>query len=86
MAKMLSVVQAIQPFPGSSLISEISGPEVPAAALEARRSSSRRGMSWTPMEKRGRRRWGGAVGARRSLTARGILDNTERSYTLNSVS
>jgi len=29
---------------------------------------------------------GGAVGARRSLTARGILDSTERSYTLNSVS
>ena len=54
MARMLSVVQAIQPFPGSSLTSECSKPGVAAAALEARRSSSRSGISWTPIEKRGR--------------------------------
>lgn len=81
MARMLSVVQAIQPQPGSSLSSTTEGSGEAAAALEARRSSSRRGMSCTPMEKRGRRRWGGAVGERRSETARGMLERTERSYT-----
>jgi hypothetical protein len=45
MARMLSVVQAIQPLPGSSLSPESSEPGVAAAALEARRSSSRSGMS-----------------------------------------
>jgi hypothetical protein len=82
MARMLSVVQAIQPQPGSSLISEFSEPGVAAAALEARRSSSRSGMSWTPMEKRGRSLCGGAVDARRSLTARGMFERMERSYTV----
>lgn len=83
---MLSVVQAIQPLPGSSLTSECSELGVAAAALDARRSSSRSGMSWTPIEKRGRSRCGGAVDARRSLTARGIFERTERSYTLKFVS
>jgi len=54
MARILSVVQAIHPFPGSSLNSKCSEPGVAAASLDARRSSSRSGMSWTPMEKRGR--------------------------------
>ncbi len=45
MARMLSVVQAIHPQPGSSLGSECSDPGVAAAALEARRSSSRSGIS-----------------------------------------
>jgi len=81
MARMLSVVQAIQPQPGSSLSSTTEGLDEAAAALEARRSSSRKGMSCTPMEKRGRKRWGGAVGERRSETARGMLEMTERSYT-----
>ena len=81
MARILSVVQAIQPLPGSSLSSGCSEPVVAAAALEARRSSSRSGMSWTPIENRGRSLWGGAVGASRSLTARGMLESTERSYT-----
>ena len=54
MASILSVVQAIQPLPGSSLSSGCSEPGVAAAALEARRSSSRSGMSWTPIENSGR--------------------------------
>jgi hypothetical protein len=83
MARMLSVVQAIQPLPGSSRGSDCSEPGVAAAALEALRSSSRSGMSWTPMEKRGRSLWGGAVDARRSVTARGMFESTERSYTGN---
>ena len=86
MARMLSVEQAIQPLPGSSRNSECSEPGVAAAALAARRSSSRSGMSWTPIEKRGRSLWGGAVGARRSLTARGMFERTERSYTAKAVS
>lgn len=86
MARMLSVVQAIHPLPGSSLSSEGSEPGVAAAALDARRSSSKSGMSWTPIEKRGRSLCGGAVDAKRSLTARGMLESTERSYTLEFVS
>jgi hypothetical protein len=86
MARMLSVVQAIQPLPGSSLSSDCSEPGIAAAALEARRSSSRSGMSWIPMEKSGRSLWGGAVDARRSVTARGMFESTERSYTEKSVS
>ncbi len=86
MARMESVVQAIQPQPGSSLSSGMEGTgELAAAAavaFDARRSSSRRGMSCTPIEKSGRRRWGGAVGERRSDTARGMLERTERSYTV----
>ena len=81
MASILSVVQAIHPFPGSSLISECSEPGVTADALEARRSSSRSGMSWTPMQKRGRSRWDGELEARRLLTAKGMLERTEMSYT-----
>ena len=54
---------------------------VVAAAFDARRSSSRSGMSWTPIEKRGRSLWGGAIGERMSETARGMLERTERSYT-----
>lgn len=80
-ARIESVVHAIQPQPSLSRASDVSEPGVVTAALEIRRSSSRRGMSWTPIEKRGRRRWGGAVEARRSSTASGILDKTERSYT-----
>lgn len=45
MARMLSVVQAIQPHPGSSLFSDISDPGVAVAAFAARRSSSKRGIS-----------------------------------------
>lgn len=82
MARMLSVVQAIQPLPESLSLSSV--PEEAArAAREARRSSSKSGMSWTPIEKRGRNLWGGALGTRRSVTARGMLERTERSYTLN---
>lgn len=54
MARILSVVQAIQPHPDSSLGSEASEPGVEAAAFDNRRSSSSRGMSCTPIEKRGR--------------------------------
>ena len=81
MAKMLSVVQAIQPQPDSSRGSEASEPGVEAAAFDSRRSSSNRGMSCTPIEKSGRSRWGGAVEAKRSLTAKGIFERTEISYT-----
>ena len=80
-ARIESVVQAIQPHPCSSREYVFSESGVVAAALEARRSSSRRGISWTPIEKSGRRRWGGAVAERRSETARGMFERTERSYT-----
>ena len=54
MARMLSVVQAIQPQPDSSRGPEASEPGVDAATLDNRRSSSSKGMSCTPIEKRGR--------------------------------
>jgi hypothetical protein len=76
------VVHAIQPHPCSSRAYVSSELGVVAAALEARKSSSRRGMSWTPIEKRGRRRCGGALSEMRSDTAMGMLERTERSYTV----
>jgi hypothetical protein len=54
MARILSVVHAIHPHPGSSLFSDTSEPVVAAAAFAARRSSSKSGISWTPIENRGR--------------------------------
>jgi hypothetical protein len=81
MARMLSVVHAIQPHPGSSLISGASGFGVVTAAFEIRKSSSRRGISCTPIENKGRSLCGGAVDANRSLTARGTLESTDISYT-----
>lgn len=82
MARIESVVQAIQPQPGSSrLVWGVESGVEAARALEARRSSSRRGISCTPIQKRGRRRCGGAEEERRSVTARGMLERTERSYT-----
>ena len=80
------MVHAIQPQPGSSREYAVSESAVEAATLEARRSSSRRGMSCTPIEKSGRRRWGGAVDERRSETARGMLERTEMSYTVEVIS
>lgn len=82
-ARMESVVHAIQPQPCSSREYVFSESGVVAAAFEARRSSSRSGMSWTPIEKRGRSRWGGALEEIISDTARGMLERTERSYTTN---
>lgn len=79
---MLSVVQAIQPQPGSSRPSVWTVSSELALRFEALRSSSRRGISWTPMEKRGRSLCGGAVGSKRSLTARGIFESTDMSYTI----
>lgn len=84
-ARMLSVVQAIQPHPVLSLASS-SEPGDVAAALEARRSSSSRGISCTPIENNGRSLWGGAFDANRSRTARGTLERTERSYTVKTIS
>jgi hypothetical protein len=80
-ARILSVVHAIQPHPASSLSSGTSESGEVTAASEARRSSSRSGMSCTPMANRGRSRCGGALDAKRSLTARGILESTDKSYT-----
>lgn len=53
-ARIESVVHAIQPQPCSLREYVLSESGVVAAALDARRSSSRNGMSWTPIEKRGR--------------------------------
>jgi hypothetical protein len=82
-ARILSVVHAIQPQPGSSLCSVTEDPGVVAAALAIRKSSSNKGISWTPIENSGRSRWGGAVEASRSLTAKGMFERTEISYTTN---
>jgi len=82
-AKILSVVHAIQPHPSSSLCSDIDDPDPAAAALAARRSSSSKGISCTPIENNGRSRWGGAVDSIKSLTASGIFERTEMSYTTN---
>jgi hypothetical protein len=76
---MLSVVHAIQPHPGLSLSSTSSDVDVTIVAFDARRSSSRRGISWMPIENSGLSLCGGAVDARRSLTASGIFERTERS-------
>lgn len=78
MARIPSVVQAIQPRPRSSSSSE-SSLIIASGCNEARRSSSRRGMSWTPMLKNGRRRCDGALGLTRLETARGMLEITDRS-------
>lgn len=81
-ARILSVVQAIQPVPGSSRPSVRTVSSEVALRFEALRSSSRRGISWTPMEKRGRSLCGGAVGSSRSLTARGMFESTDMLYTV----
>jgi len=84
MARIESVVHAIQPVPGSSR--GISEPgdvavDVDGGLRIAWRSASRYGISWMPIWKRGRRRCGGASGDKRSSTARGIFDRIDRSYT-----
>ena len=45
MARILSVVHAIQPWPGSTVSCASPEPCVAAGVLEARRSSSSKGMS-----------------------------------------
>lgn len=76
MARMLSVVHAIQPEPGSSASAgsswSSSWPPRFAAAC-----SSRYEISCTPTAKSGRRRWTGADGSITSQTDRGILERTE---------
>lgn len=79
MARILSVVHAIQPWPGSSLSACMEPGDATGGCLDARRSASRKGMSWTPIVKSGRSRTGGAVSARRSVTARGMLEMTDMS-------
>lgn len=77
MARMLSVVQAIQPEPASPPESA-----VPSwRRLEASKSSMRKGMSCTPMVNRGRRRGVGDEGGSLSATEKGILERIEMSYT-----
>lgn len=80
-ANILSVVHAIQPRPKSSFSEEVEPGEATAGCFEARRSASSSGISWTPIVNSGRSLVGGAASERRSVTASGIFERIEMSYT-----
>jgi hypothetical protein len=79
MARMLSVVQAIQPEAKSPLVVASSLLEV--ALFDAASWPINEGISCTPMVKSGRRRCAGADGWRRSITDRDTFERMEISYT-----
>lgn len=81
-ARILSVVQAIQPETGSPrglvLCSGV-GPGLLFAELAL--SAMRNGISCTPMVNKGRSLWAGADGSSRSYTENGMFARMEMLYT-----
>ena len=68
-AKMLSVVHAIQPVAGSS--------ELEGLVVDSFAPAIKKGMSCTPTAKSGRSRWGGDLGETNSVVERGILERMD---------
>lgn len=78
MPRIPSVVHAIQPC---SCSSDVSCEGECVCLFRDGLWSSRSGISCTPMENNGRKRCGGEFACTSVVTARGILESTERLYT-----